>query len=341
MRLDIGFDDDARYVRHEPKQDNHPGISKKEPAPLVEPGPLDRGVEGLRDRAAHRHFPEIPRRQYERKQAPDVPLKPDERHVRTRHHLQPGLSGIRLRPEEKTLLGEVGRFRVLSVKDAAQSFYGGDERALRSDLRFLKKNDLISIDIVNARRDGRSRSIERFEVVTLTASGERLARMSNGFSPDQRLYHGLVKPREVEHDAQIHRAYQKEWERIEKQGGSNPRVLLDFELKSQVQKAIHAARKEEPERDLNEIRQQVAAELELPIVDGKIQIPDVRIEYDLDQGSRSGHSDVEVVTAAYHPAHLRAKAQAGFHTYVSGRDAAALTAKIEGEHHLLDHILDL
>jgi hypothetical protein len=341
MRLEIGFDDDLRYVRREQTPDRAPNVPVKKPEPLVEPGPLDRRAQELRDRAGQNHFPEIPGRQYERKPTPDTPVELGERHVRTRHHLQPGLSGLRLHPEEKVLLGEVGRFRVISVKDAAHTLYGGDERALRSDLRFLKKNDLVSVDIVNARRDGRSRSIERIEVVTLTRAGERLARMGNNFSPDQRLYHGLVKPREAEHDSQIYRAYRKEWERIEKDGGSNPRVLLDFELKSQVQKAIHAARKEEPERDLQEIKQQVAADHELPVVDGQIQIPDARIEYDLDQGSRAGHSDIEVVTAAYHPGHLRAKAQAGFRTYVSGRDAATLTAKIEDDHHLLDHILDL
>jgi hypothetical protein len=341
MRLDIGFDDDARYVRIERGPERAPQDEDPKKESLVEPGPLDQRIDELKKRAAENHFPEIPGRQYERKPTPGIPVEQGERHVRTRHHLQPGLSGLRLHPEEKALLGEVGRFRVISVKDAARTLYNGDERALRSDLRFLRKNDLVSVDIVNARRDGRSHSIERVEVVTLTRSGERLPRMGNDFSPNQRLYHGLVKPREAEHDSQIYRAYREEWERIEKEGGSNPRVLLDFELKSEVQKAIHAARKEEPERDLQEIKQQVAANHELPLVDGQIQIPDARIEYDLDQGSRAGHSDIEVVTAAYHPGHLRAKAHAGFHTYVSGRDAATLTAKIEDDHHLLDHILDL
>jgi hypothetical protein len=112
-------------------------------------------------------------------------------------------------------------------------------------------------------------------------------------------------------------------------------------LKSQVQKAIHATRKAEPDRDMQEIKQQVATEHELPFIEGQIQIPDARIEYELDQGSRTGFSDIEVVTAAYRPGHLRAKAQAGFHTYVSGRDAASVSRQIEGEHHLLDHILDL
>jgi hypothetical protein len=342
MRLDIGFDDDARYVRPERTPARTPEREpQKKPEPLVEQGPLDRRVQELKEQSGQNRFPEIPRRHYERKQTADLPNEREERHVRSRHHLQPDTAGLRLHREEKALLGEAGRFRVISVKDAARAIYAGDERALRSDLRFLESKDLVSVDIVNARRDGRSRSVERIEVITLTRAGEKLARTSGSSPPDQKLYHGLVKPRETEHDAQIYRAYQEEWQKIEKEGGSNPRVLLDFELKSQVQKAIHAARKAEPERDMTEIKQQVAAQQQLPFVDGQIQIPDARIEYDFDQGSRTGFSDIEVVTAAYRPGHLRAKAQAGFQTYVSGRDAASISHKIEGEHHLLDSILDL
>jgi hypothetical protein len=98
-----------------------------------------------------------------------------------------------------------------------------------------------------------------------------------------------------------------------------------------------------------EIKQQVAGRLELPFVDGKIQIPDARIDYDLpsapdhdiDQGSRSGHQDVEVLTAAYHAGHLRSKAQAGFRNYASSADRSSLTARIEDDSHLMENILDL
>jgi hypothetical protein len=342
MRLDIGFDDDPRYVRWERTPDRASVREpQKKPEPLVEQSPLYRRVEKLKERALQSGFSEIPRRHYERKQETDLPNEREVRQVRSRHHLQPDIAGLRLHQEENTLLGETGRFRVLSLKDAADSLYVGDERALRSDLRFLKERGLASVDIVNARRDGHSRSVERIEVITLTRAGEKVARTSNAFSPDQKLYHGLVKPREAEHDAQIYRACRKEWEKIEKTGGSTPRVLLDFELKSQVQKAIHASRKADPDRDMQEIKQQVAAEHKLPFIDGQIQIPDARIEYELDQGSRTGFSDIEVVTAAYHAGHLRSKVQAGFHTYISGRDAASISRQIEGEHHLLDHILDL
>ena len=344
MRLDIPQDDDPRYLRREPRRDPAPELPRKNPEPLVEPGPLDRRVVELADRAAQNRFPEIPRRRYEPKQVPDdrqLDREPADRHVRSRHHLPHTVPGVKLHREEKQLLGEVGRFRVLALKDAAQTIYSGDERALRSDLRFLKEQGLVSLDIVNARRDGRARPVERLEVVTLTREGEKLARFVNEIDPEQKLYHGLVKPREVEHDSQIYRAYLKEWEKIERQGGMNPRVKLDFEIKSEVQKSIYATRKTEPERYLNEIKQQVAQEQNLPFIDRQIQIPDARIEYDLDQGSRTGYSDIEVVTTAYRPGHLRAKVQSGFHLYASGRDAAGLSFQVEDEHHLLDQVFAL
>ncbi|MHB2008585.1 MAG: hypothetical protein ACYCOX_11120, partial [Acidobacteriaceae bacterium] len=92
-----------------------------------------------------------------------------------------------------------------------------------------------------------------------------------------------------------------------------------------------------------------AERLELPFVNGHIQIPDARIEFDRkldnnqdpDQGSRTGHEDIEVLTAAYHAGHLRSKAQAGFRNYASTSDRATLTAKIEDDHDLMQDILDL
>jgi hypothetical protein len=97
----------------------------------------------------------------------------------------------------------------------------------------------------------------------------------------------------------------------------------------------------DPDRDRNEIKQQVADEFHLPCVDKQIQIPDARIEYELDQGSRIGSSDIEVVTGAYRPGHLRGKAQAGFRLYAASRDRARLGRDIEDDHHMLHEILDL
>jgi len=257
--------------------------------------------------------------------------------------------GLELRPEEKQLLRETGRFRVVRTADLRESLYHGKSGSLDNDLRYLRDKGLIETSRANLRRDGRRRSIERVEVVTLTKEGRRLLIQDGDLPKDQKVYAGLVKPREVEHDSQIYRAYQKEAERIEGKGGSNLRVRLDYEIKADVQKAIYRERKADPARGMAEIKEQVARQFDLPFVDGGIQIPDARIEYDLprdpvldvDQGTRTGHEDIEVLTAAYHAGHLRSKAQAGFRNYASASDRATITARIEDDSHLMENILEL
>lgn len=255
--------------------------------------------------------------------------------------------GVALRPEEKRLLYEAGRFRVVRTADLREALYNGKAQPLENDLKYLREKGLVETQQINLRRDGRRRTIERVEVVTLTNDGRRLLIKDGDLPQDQKVYAGLVKPREVEHDSQIYRAYQKEAAHIESKGGSNLRVRLDFEIKADVQKAIYAERKADPQRDMADIKRQVAERYELPFAEGKIQIPDARIDYDLprendqDQGSRTGHQDIEVLTAAYHAGHLRSKAQAGFRNYASSTDRSSLTAKIEDDSHLMENILDL
>jgi hypothetical protein len=307
-------------------------------------------------------MPQAPRVQRERSVTHPHPREPRQRtigperhpdrhidHRRRRPELSQPVVGLSLRAEEQKLLAEVGRFRVITTRDLAATIYDNRNSRMERDLAFLREKGLVTVDAVNARRDGRGGRVERIEVVTLTGYGRDVARHISGLPQEQRLYARLVKPREVEHDSQIYRAYLKEAERIGQKGGTNLRVQLDFEIKSQVQKAIYAARKVEPERDLSEIKRQVAQQFELPFVNNTIQVPDARIQYDLDrkgdqdpdQGSRTGHEDIEVLTAAYHAGHLRAKAQAGFRNYASSADRATLSARVEDDHHLMEHILEL
>jgi hypothetical protein len=318
----------------------------KSPAtPPLEPSPVERHRDRLDEQASHPHQVNIPRTDVRERVQREVAhsrsrsIPHDQRPQRD--HIPPQAIGMSLRSEELKLLADVGRFRVISTRDLAETVYDNRPSRLERDLAFLKQQGLVQIDAVQARRDGRRGRSELIEVVTLTRAGKEVARQTSGLPDGQKLYAGLVKPREVEHDSQIYRAYRKEAERIEGAGGTNLRVQLDFELKAKIQKAIYAERKANPERDMNEIKQQVAGQFDLPFVNDGIQIPDARIEYDLDQGSQSGHADVEVLTAAYRPGHLRNKAQAGFHLYASSSDRATLTAKVEGEHHLLDNILEL
>jgi hypothetical protein len=270
---------------------------------------------------------------------------PDTRRV-PRNRFPSQTIGMQLRPEECRAMLELGRFRVVRTADLANTLYDGKQRKLDEDLRYLRSKGLIETRYVNLRRDGRRRQIDRIEVATLTKSGRAWLRKSGEVPEGQTVYAGFVKPREMEHDSLIYRAYQKESAKITELGGTQLRVRLDFEIKAEVQKAMHAERKAEPSRDLTEIRQQIALEQELPFINGRIQIPDARIEFDRpveqdDQGSRTGHQDIEVLTAAYRASHLRTKAQAGFHAYAAGADYASITARIEDDHDLMRDILDL
>jgi hypothetical protein len=346
MKLDIPQeqprrrDDDDRA----PRQSDAHGIHRQPPD-----NPVQRRLKSLEQR-------QPPRAKVERKRAEQARALPRERRrpapsadPRRPARTASNVVGLELRPEEKQLLREAGRFRVVRTADLRETLYNGKSRPLENDLRYLRDKGLVETTHVNLRRDGQRRTIERAEVVTLTKDGRRLLLKQGDLPKDQWVYVGLVKPREAEHDSQIYRAYRKEAERIEDKGGTNLRVRLDFEIKAQVQKAIYAERKANPQRGMAEIKEEVAERFELPFVDGKIQIPDARIEYDLPReegqdashGSRTGHEDIEVLTAAYHAGHLRAKAQAGFRAYASASDRATLTAKIEGEHGWMEDILDL
>lgn len=314
---------------------------------LKQPDDHSAASRGDRPRAPHR----------EKARSQDVPR--ERRHPvssgdpRRPARVATSIVGLELRSEEKQLLRESGRFRVVRTADLRESLYGGKSRQLENDLRYLRDKGLVTTTHVNLRRDARRRSIERVEIVTLTKEGRRLLLKQGDLPKDQKVYAGLVKPREVEHDSQIYRAYRKEAERIEGSGGTNLRVRLDYEIKANVQKAIYRERKADPTRGMAEIKEQVARQFDLPFVGGGIQIPDARIEYDLprdpnhdpsvdqDQGSRTGHEDIEVLTAAYHAGHLRSKAQAGFRNYASASDRSSITAKIEDDSHLMENILEL
>ena len=348
MRLDIPHDD-RRYVRRREAEVPPPPPQSRVSEPIqirVPASPLTRRLEKLQKRASenHVHYITQPRlvRSIELDHDPvDKRRQIEHRPRRTREGIATNIRGLRLRPEEQSLLTEAGRFRVLAVRDVVQTIYGGDERAAQTDLRFLRDREVIRVDSVPARNDGRWLPPQRIEVLTLTKHGLRLAHETGKFPSGQKLYRGLVKPREAEHDTQIYRAYLKEVEQIERTGGTSLRVELDFELKRNVYKAMFAARKSEPERDIAEIKQEVAQRFHLPYIDNKIEIPDARIHYELDQGSQAAFSDIEVVTAAYRPKHLRSKEQAGFRAYASSSDRAAMSARIEDEHHTLDWVLEL
>ena len=248
--------------------------------------------------------------------------------------------GLHLRPEEHALLYDVGRFRIVSVPDLARHLYGGQLTQLRGDLEYLRQRNLIEVHQLNARRDGRGGTIQRFEAVTLTKAAKKLLQMSGDVPEDQRIYSGLVKRREAEHDCQIYSAFQKELASLTPSGSRDVRVQLDSELKANFSRAVYLARKAQPKRDQAEIKQEVAEQLQLQINAGKVIVPDARLEYEL-PGGLMGQVEIEVATAAYRRGHLTAKARAGFKLYMSHGDIGRLGAGVQNDHDLMSEILDL
>jgi DNA-binding MarR family transcriptional regulator len=229
-----------------------------------------------------------------------------------------------LRSSDVETLREIGRFRTIAEDDLARFHYQGRESAMQYDLRSLAEQGLV------ARRRHAIRRGEGLAIVTLTEQGRRLldsARESD--APTQRYYAGFVKPAEIAHDAAIYRMYQAEAEDIERAGGRVERIVLDYELKRRVYSPLAAARDASAE-DYACLQEQVAQDNALEVVDGKIPLPDRRIEFERADGE-SAHVDLELATEHYRASQLAAKARAGFKLYGPAPSRAGAPVRDERE----------
>jgi hypothetical protein len=236
----------------------------------------------------------------------------------------------RVRESEMHSLKEIGRFRVIPVSDLAKYAYGGNRERMEKDIRGLARQSLL-IDKTVAISQKKT-----LRVVTLTKAGHRLLKRTNQLPDNQPIYHGLVKPREVKHDADLYRLYQKEAARIVCAGGRPLRIILDYELKRRLNRDLALLG---PEKDNPDRKNEVAAKHGLQLVNGKIPIPDMRVEYetaDLDVR----RIDLELATREYRPRALAEKAAAGFSMYSRPEDASRLR-RILDERELTAGILSL
>jgi hypothetical protein len=214
----------------------------------------------------------------------------------------------RLRRSETDILATVGAFRVVRADDLANLDPG--RTAAANDLRSLTEQGLAERRTVEINR-------EMTSVVVLTEEGKSLIEghriSSTDGKPEQQFYAGLAKPREVAHDAQIFRLYRAEGARIEAGGGRITRVVLDYELKREYQR--HLNRPDRPDdSDRAQDLQKFAYAHDLPVRDGHLELPDLRIEYETADG-RVEHRDVELVTEHYSRGQMAGKSQAGFTLY--------------------------
>jgi hypothetical protein len=181
----------------------------------------------------------------------------------------------------------------------------GDAGRMEREVRRLKQQRLLSEKTITTGKGKTAR------ILTLTKTGKRLVQGSGRLPGTQAVYHGLVKPREAKHDAELYRLYQKEASRIERAGGRPLRVVLDYELKRNLNRDLSALGLES---DLREARERIAEEHALSIVNGRIQMPDMARK----------HVDLELTTRNYRPRAMAEKARAGFSLYAAPEDASRL-----------------
>jgi hypothetical protein len=212
-------------------------------------------------------------------------------------------------------MGDIGTFRTIALRDLARVRYAGNEKQALEEVNNLLRQKLLRRSVSQP---------DRAVYLTLTPEGHQflLTRNGQGADNDQVFYHGFVKPRETEHDAAIYQLYQKEAGNIVSSGGKVTRVILDFELKKSINRKL-ARLSSLPQEEQAGRKAEVAFETGLTVVNGRIQIPDLRLEYE-DQDHNPAKVDLELATGHYRHGSLAAKSRAGFKIYASASDAARL-----------------
>lgn len=247
-----------------------------------------------------------------------------------------GSKSYRLRETELRSLEEIGRFRAVTEQDLSTYRYSGDSNRMGQDLRSLARQGLAERRQVTIGNDG-----ERTPAVTLTPDGKQLVEQQStlGNENRQEFHAGFVKPSELAHDLALYRVYQAERERIEAAGGAVDRVVLDYEIKRDVYSALSGQDVLDDER-FAELQQQVAEHHNLQVVDGKIPLPDLRIEYH-DASGASARVDVELTTQHYKSGQIATKAEAGFSLYALGGDGSSGGAPVRDERDITAGVLSV
>ncbi len=288
---------------------NRDNVRDAEPSPANESRPHD--TNGTSPSVGRGPTESSPTTTPERPERPaqSSPERAPDRRTQHRH----GGRAYSLRSSEIAAMRDIGPFRVVDARDLARFVYGGDEARLKYDVESLRTQGLVEEKTVfRAHKSAR-------KLVALTAEGQRIVRKASGLPEEQKLYHGFVKPKELDHDADLYKVYQKASEEIRENGGKPTRVRLDFELKESINRAKEAAgHMSEDER--RRLLATVAQEQGLTLDDGTIHLPDIQVEYETREGGVE-RQNLELLSRNYREEGIRGKAAAGFKIYARSGDS--------------------
>lgn len=235
---------------------------------------------------------------------------PTGRDIATEDRARQPVERYRISPAERQTLQDIGKFRAVRADDLQRFRYHGDGQAMRQDLESFRRRGLAKSHPVP---DGK----KRFSVVVLTNRGRRLLERDPNADTKQAIYAGLVKERELPHDAAIYRMYQAEAASVRASGGTVRRVILDYELKRRIYAPLAKERPQLKPDEYTKRQAEVAAENGLEVVNGRIPLPDLRIEFETRDGEMA-KVDLELATEHYKASQIAEKAGAGFVVYGEG-----------------------
>ena len=236
----------------------------------------------------------------------------------------------RLRSSEIRTLRELGKFRAVASKDLQEFAYQGDKDRAKANVQSLIRQGLVTEKAI-PHSDSSPRRL-----LTLTKQGQIVLSVTKDVPKNQAIHYGFTKPREAHHDADIYRMYYSAAEKIERQGGRNLRVILDYELKKRVYRDLA---KLGPNRESTAKKKEIAERHGLQLVRGKIPLPDLRIEYETREGEIA-RVDLELATEHYRGRTLADKVRAGFSIYAHAQDATGLR-RVMDQRELTAEILSL
>ena len=226
-------------------------------------------------------------------------------------------------------VADIGVYRSVATRDLAEAHFEGHPFAARRAVERMVRAGHVQEHTACGPQGG------AFKVLTLTERGveraERVAR-EQGLDKEQKAWSGLVKPNELQHDVAVFRAAKDELARLFERGAVLKRIRIDAELKGEIARRTERARARGGKAAADAARFEAAAELGLPIKDGRVQVPDAQLEYSDIEG-RSGRVNVEIATEHYRAKSIAAKAAAGFAVHGSNGRATARVARSLGQDH--------
>ena len=201
-------------------------------------------------------------------------------------------------------------FRVVSYRNVQEECFDGHAFTAGKGIRHLLAEKLVEVHTVQPRRARPGLEARGFKVLALTPAGAaRVRGRRRARGSDRRVWQGLVRPRELEHDAGVSELILETVDRVESLGGRVKAVRLEAELKAEVARAVKAAERDGGDR--GRARRRAAAGAGVPVdEDGTCHFPDALVVVEDGEGVESTLA-LELVTGSYSRRQVQRKMQMG------------------------------